>query len=224
MSLVSLIHTVPTVYSTFGARIIEAIPDIKVINTVDEFLASDPAEKGIFTPVNKARLLALVKSSEATDADVILTTCSTLSPVIEQIRPFVTTPIITIDGFMLKKAVAKGKRIAILATAESTLGPTKSQLMLEAHKLNKEISLTEYLCPEAYTAIKARDQETHDTLVLERVKEIHDQDVIVLAQASMAHLEKQVSDLTGQIVLSSPSLCIQELTMLLGNLSTKSLS
>ena len=219
MSLVSLIHTVPTVYSTFGARILDAIPDIKVINTVDEFLASDPAQKGTFTPVNKARLFALVKNSEATDADVILTTCSTLSPVIEQIRAFVTTPIIIIDGFMLKMAATKGKRIAILATAESTLGPTTSKLMLEAHKLKKEISVTEFLCPEAYTAIKARDQETHDSLVLDRVQDIHDQDVIVLAQASMAHLEKRVSDLTGQLVLSSPRLCIQELTMVLENLS-----
>ena len=219
MSLVALIHTVPTVYSTFGARIIDEMPDTRVINTVDEFLASDPAQRGIFTPVNKARLFSLVKTAEATDADVILTTCSTLSPVIEQIREFVTTPIITIDGYMLKMAVAKGKRIAILATAESTLEPTRSKLMLEAEKLKKEILVTEFLCPEAYTAIKARDQETHDNLVLDRVQDIHDQDVIVLAQASMAHLEKRVSDLTGKIVLSSPRLCIQELNMVLKNLS-----
>lgn len=220
MSLVSLIHTVPTVYSTFGARIIDAIPGTRVINTVDEFLAIDPAEKGVFTPVNKARLFSLVKTAETTEADVILTTCSTLSPVIEQIRPFITTPIITIDEYMLKIAVAKGKRIAILATADSTLGPTASKLMLEAQKLNKEISITEFLCPEAYTAIKARDQETHDSLVLDRVRDIQNQDVIVLAQASMAHLEKPVSDLSGQLVLSSPSLCLQELTMVLENLST----
>jgi len=219
MSLVALIHTVPTVYSTFGAKIIDAIPDIRVVNTVDEFLASDPAQKGIFTPINKARLFALVKTAEDTDADVILTTCSTLSPVIEKIREFVTTPIITIDGYMLKMAVAKGKQIAILATAESTLGPTTSKLIFEAEKLKKEISITEFLCPEAYTAIKARDQETHDNLVLDRVKDIQDQDVIILAQASMAHLEKRVSDLTGTLVLSSPRLCIQELNMVLGKLS-----
>ena len=219
MSLVALIHTVPTVYSTFGARIIDAMPDTKVINTVDEFLASDPAQKGKFTPVNKARLFSLVKTAEATDADVILTTCSTLSPVIEQIREFVTTPIITIDGYMLEMAVAKGKRIAILATAESTLGPTKSKLMFEADKLKKEISVTEFLCPEAYTAIKACDQKMHDRIVLDRVKDIHDQDVIILAQASMAHLEKHVSDLTGKLVLSSPRLCIQELAMVFEKLS-----
>ncbi len=217
MNLVALIHTVPTVYATFGKRILDAISQVRVVNTVDEFLASDPAEKGVFTAVNRSRLFSIVKVAEATGADAIVTTCSTLSPVMEELRPFMDTPLVTIDGAMLRSAVQHGTTIGVLATADSTIGPTTASLELHARRAEREIAITTVLCPAAYVAIKARDQETHDREVLARVDEVADCDVIVLAQASMAHLEEQIAGATGRTVLSSPRLCIDELREVLAN-------
>lgn len=215
MKRVALIHTVPTVYETFSDRIREVISDVLITNTVDEYLASDPAERGSFTKNNARRLYSLIEAAAATGADAIVTTCSTLSPYVEQVRPFFDTPLVTIDGAMLREAVSLGTRIAVVATADSTVGPTTTTLLHEGELAGKRLELKTIVCPEAYTAVKARDVETHDRVVLQALDQAASFDVIVLAQASMAHLEDRVTAVTGRPAVSSPDRCIQELASVL---------
>lgn len=209
--LVTMIHTVPTVYASFPELVKQAIPEVRVVNTVDEFLASDPGERGEFTITNRSRFLRILETAQMTGAAAIVTTCSTLSPEVELLRPLIGCPIVTIDGAMLREAVALGTRIVVIATASSTIGPTTSMLATEAERAGKTVDVATILCPEAYTAIKARDAETHDRIVLDRANEAGGADVVVLAQASMAHLEAQVREMLGIPVLSSPSRCVREL-------------
>ncbi len=215
MKSVALIHTVPTVYATFGAQIKEHIPDLKVTNTVDEFLASDAEEQGLMTPTNRSRLFALLKTSEATGADVIVVTCSTLSPMVDELRPYIGIPMLTIDEAMLSEAVQLGERILVAATANSTIGPTTDHLEIQATKAGKQVAVSHVVCSDAYKAIKNRDTDGHDRSVLAALENIKDVDVIVLAQASMAHLEARVADSTGVPVVSSPNRCIRKLSEVL---------
>ena len=105
MKSIALIHTVKSVADTFEAKLRAGVSqDIKVYNMLDEFLAKNPNEIGEFTIENRNRLLNDVKTAEMTGADVIVTTCSTLTPVIEMIRPFIKAPVIAIDDAMAKKA------------------------------------------------------------------------------------------------------------------------
>jgi Asp/Glu/hydantoin racemase len=146
-----------------------------------------------------------------TEPDAIVVTCSTLSPTVEKIRPFIQTPLITVDESMIRKAAQMGSKITILATADSTLEPTKSKLIYEAEKLNKELEISLMVCPDAYVAIKAGDQEYHDEILKRKSLEIKQQDVIILAQASMAHLEEAIQKICGCTVLSSPKMCVEQL-------------
>lgn len=219
MVKIALIHTVKSVLNTFEGRVKEALGDVKVVNTLDEYLASDPAERGEFTIENMNRLYSFLKCAEMTEADAVVVTCSTLSPTVEKIKPFIKTPVITIDGAMLKMAVELGTKITILATADSTVGPTKSGLLNEARKLNKDIELSIMVCPDAYNAIKAGDKEYHDEVLKRKALEIKQQDVVILAQASMAHLEDSIAKICGCTVLSSPRMCIDELKRTLSSLN-----
>ena len=218
MAKVALIHTVKSVLNTFEGRIKEALGDVKVTNTLDEYLASDPAEKGEFTIENMNRLYYFIKSAEMEEVDAIVVTCSTLSPTVEKIKPFIKVPVITIDEAMIKRAVECGRKITILATAESTIEPTKLGLLREAEKLNKRLELSIVVCHEAYDAIKAGDAKHHDDILKKRALEIKQQDVVVLAQASMAHMQDIIEKICGCTVLSSPSLCINQLKKTLENL------
>lgn len=211
MAKVALIHTVRSVLNTFDERIKETIGDIKVVNTLDEYLASDPAERGEFTIENMNRLMSFIKSAEMTEADVIVVTCSTLSPTVEKIRPFIKIPIIAIDDAMIRKAADCGGKITILATAESTVGPTREKLLREVGKLNKEVEISIMICPDAYDAIKAGDVKYHDEVLKKKSLEIKQQDAVILAQASMGHLQDIIEKICGCTVLSSPNLCINEL-------------
>jgi Asp/Glu/hydantoin racemase len=219
MAKIALIHTVKSVLNTFEGRIKDALGDVKVINTLDEYLASDPAEKGEFTIENMNRLFSFIKNAEIADADAVVVTCSTLSPTVEKIKPFIKIPLITIDEAMIKKAVENGKKITILATAESTIEPTKSGLLREAEKLDKHLELSIVVCHEAYEAIKAGDAKHHDDILKKRALEIKQQDVVVLAQASMAHMQDIIERICGCTVLSSPDLCINQLKQALKSLN-----
>ena len=212
---VVLIHTVQSVLQSFGEKIKKELGDIKIINILDEFLASDPAEVGEFTINNMNRLFNTIKNGEMTGADAVVVTCSTLSPTVEKIRPFITIPLITIDEAMIKKAVSLGTKITIMATAESTIKPTTDKLLYEADKLNKTLDIDIICCDQAYDAIKKGDKELHDELLREGALQIKQRDVVILAQASMSHMEEVIQKICGCSVLSSPKHCIEELKTVL---------
>ncbi len=215
MPKIAVIYTVPGVYASFPALLRETFPGVEVTNTVDEFLAADPAARGEFTKDNLNRLHALLRCAEMTGADAIVVTCSTLSPPVEALRPLIKTPLVTIDGAMLRKAVAIGPRIALLATAQSTIEPGRIGLSAAAAKSGLMLDIKAIVCDDAYTAIKKLDKEVHDREVLAAAAKITGRDVIVLAQASMSHLQDEIQRRTSILTLSSPALCMEELKSVL---------
>lgn len=211
MKSIALIHTVKSVADTFEAKLRAGVSqDIKVYNMLDEFLAKNPNEIGEFTIENRNRLLNDVKTAEMTGADVIVTTCSTLTPVIEMIRPFIKTPVIAIDDAMAKKSVTFGPKVLVMATAESTIEPTKNKVAAEAALAGVEVELSEMVLMDAFQAMQSQNMEEHDRILRDRSKEIKGFDCIVLAQASMAHMEAEIEKITGCPTLSSPALCIAQ--------------
>lgn len=216
MKSIALIHTVQTVATTFGSNLQNFLDEeIKIHNIWDDFLANNPNEIGEFTIDNRNRLFNDIKSAELTGADMIVVTCSTLTPVVNMIRPFIKVPLIAIDDAMGKKAVTYGDKIMVLATAESTIQPTKDKLCEEAAMLGKTLDIDSKAVVDAFHAMKAMEMDRHDAILKEIVKELKGYDCIVLAQASMAHLEQDISRITGCPVLSSPGLCMGQVQELL---------
>lgn len=209
MNRIALIYTVKSVLDTFVPQLQPYLPgDMKYHNLFDDFLASDPNETGTFSVENRNRLFNDIRNCEMTGAGLIVVTCSTLTPAVALIRPFISVPVIAIDDAMCSKAVTYGPRIRVVATARSTVEPTVTHIAQEAEKAGlKNVTIDPSYNDEAFAAMKKGDMKTHDTLVLNTVKEIKGYDVVVLAQASMAHLEKQAAAVCGLPVLSSPELC-----------------
>lgn len=102
-----------------------------------------------------------------------------------------------------------------MATANSTVEPTREKLLHDAQAVGKPMEISTLVCGDAYTAIKRLDNETHDRLLKEAALSIKQQDVVVLAQASMAHLDEDIQKICGCTVLSSPSLCVSQVKDLL---------
>ncbi len=213
MKSISLIHTVESVATTFGAKIKNALSEEVLIHNIwDDFLSTDANARGEFTIENKNRLFHDFKSCELTGADLIVTTCSTLTPHVVQIRPLIKTPIIAIDDAMAKKAASIGNKMLILATAQSTIEPTKVKIESEASAIGKtNFTPDTFVCGDAFVALKKMDMETHDKLLLAKAKEFQGYDCIVLAQASMAHLTSQIAEICDCTVLNSPELCIEQI-------------
>ena len=118
MKSIALIHTVKSVASGFDDSLRNYLGyEVKIHNLWDDFLANNPNEIGEFTIQNRNRLFCDMKAQELTGADIIVTTCSTLTPAVELIRPFIQVPVIAIDDAMARRSVLYGKRIMVMATA-----------------------------------------------------------------------------------------------------------
>lgn len=211
MKKVAAVYTVASVYGYFPDLIRDSLGEVEIVNTFDDFLAIDPGRRGEFTVNNLNRLHAILRCAEMTNPDAIVVTCSTLTPPVETLRPLIATPLVTIDGRLLRLTVTKGPKIAILATAQSAVDAMIIGLRREADLAGAEAAIDTVVCPEAIAALKKNDKATHDRLVLEAAAGIKGVDVVALAQASMAHLEAEVRDATGIETLSSPKLCMAEL-------------
>ena len=211
MKSIALIHTVKTVANSFEQKLKDYVGEpVKIHNLWDDFLANNPNEIGEFTIENRCRLYNDIKSAEMTGADMIVVTCSTLTPVVNMIRPFVRVPLIAIYDAMGRKAVTCGERILVLATAGSTEGPMREKLNAEAAKLGKSIQIDFQANAEAFQAMKAVQMERHDAILLDMAKNISGYDCVVLAQASMAHLDQKIEEICKIPVLSSPGLCMEQ--------------
>lgn len=220
MKKVALIHTVKSVLNTFEEELKAAFnEEIKVSNILDDFLTNNANELGEFTIDNRNRLFLDIKTQELTGADVIVTTCSTLTPIVEMIRPFVKVPIIAIDDAMARKGVTFGERVLVMATAQSTVEPTKEKLRVEAAKAGVDLEIDSLVNHEAFTAIKALQADKHDELLRASAREVSGYHCVILAQASMAHMEKEISEICKCPVISSPSLCIEEIRETLNNIN-----
>ena len=188
MKSIALIHTVKTVANSFEQKLKDYVGEpVKIHNLWDDFLANNPNEIGEFTIENRCRLYNDIKSAEMTGADMIVVTCSTLTPV-----------------------VTCGERILVLATAGSTEGPMREKLNAEAAKLGKSIQIDFQANAEAFQAMKAVQMERHDAILLDMAKNISGYDCVVLAQASMAHLDQKIETICKIPVLSSPGLCMEQ--------------
>lgn len=212
MKSIALLHTVQSVADSFGKNLQDYLSkEVVIRNLWDDYLANNPQEVGEFTKNNRTRLFMDMKSLEMTEPDLIAVTCSTLTPVVEMIRPFIKVPVIAIDDAMGKKAAKEGSNILVMATAESTLEPTVSKIQREADTMSKSVVIRKLAVTEAFGALKAMEMERHDKILKEAAKDIKGYDCIVLAQASMAHLESAIAEITGCQVLSSPGLCMKEI-------------
>jgi len=211
MKSIALIHTVKTVATSFDQTLKDYVgEEVKVHNLWDDFLANNPNEVGEFTIENRNRLFNDIKAAEMTGADMIVVTCSTLTPTVNLIRPFIKVPLIAIDDAMGRKAVTYGDKILVLASAGSTEIPMRDKLNAEAAALGKTVEIDFIANAEAFRAMKAVQMDVHDAIFLKMAEEISGYDCIVLAQASMAHLDKKIEEICKIPVLSSPTLCLEQ--------------
>jgi hypothetical protein len=108
--------------------------------------------------------------------------------------------------------VRSGTRIGLLCTAASTVEPSGALLHAHAGEQGREIVVTTALRTEAYQALMAGERARHDAILREAAAGMAGEvDVLVLAQASLAHLRDTLAADLACPVLASPPLLMQAL-------------
>ena len=213
---VGLIHAVIPAMAPLRQAFGEELPDVRVLNLLDEALLKEAERLGGITPGLVRRMTGLVAMHEASGAEAVLFTCNAYSPYVDQVRAQSNVPVLPIDEAMIEQALARGRRIGVLATVPAGLEQQRQSLERAAAAAGKEIELEAVLRPDAFAALNAGDAATHDRILLEELAELAPKvDVVILAQASMAGLAEQVPPDTPVPVLASPRLAVQKVKEIL---------
>ncbi|MEG0766980.1 MAG: aspartate/glutamate racemase family protein [Clostridia bacterium] len=176
----------------------------ELISLKDASILAEVREAGYVTPTAAARLMGMYVSAVAQGAEAILNVCSSVGEVADAFSAagaYIGVPVVRIDEEMCRQAVRLGARVGVLATLSTTLAPTRNTLTRVARAMGKHITLTDGLADGAF----GLDPAQFRSLMIETARSISDQvDVIVLAQGSMAYVEKDIEAACGKPTLSSP--------------------
>ncbi|MHB1131262.1 MAG: aspartate/glutamate racemase family protein [Chloroflexota bacterium] len=212
---VAVVHTAASVIKIVGDAFKEQLPDVELLNILDDSVVQAAVAAGSITDDLARRMYYHYAAADTTGADLILVTCSTVGETADIARPLLRTPILKIDEPMAEKAVSQARRIGVLATVSSTLGPTSRLLHAKAAAAGREVQTVTKLAEGAFQALSRGDTERHDNMVLAVIDELAKEvDTIVFAQASMVRLLPQVSHVSVPI-LSSPNLAVARIAELL---------
>jgi Asp/Glu/hydantoin racemase len=194
----------------------EIAPDIKVFNLIDDSLIQECIREGHLTKGVAQRLIRHLMTADMMRADAILSTCSSVGPVIDVARQICSTPIIKIDEDMATDAVSKYARLGVLATIPTTLNPTMRLLETKAAGLGRKVEIISAMADGAYQALVSGKPQEHDRIIIEAAAKVADRaDAIVLAQGSMGRMMESLKEKTGKPVLASPPYAVRAVKAML---------
>ncbi len=177
--------------------------ETEIISMQDPSILAEVREAGYVTPTAAARLMGMYTQAVAQGAEAILNICSSVGEVADAFQPaaaYIGVPVVRVDEEMCREAVRTGLRVGVLATLPTTLEPTKGTIRRVARAMGKHVELVDGLV-DAF----GMNQTQFRQLLIGAAKEICDRvDVIVLAQGSMAYVEKDIEAACGIPTLSSP--------------------
>ena len=124
------IKTVVAIYTgkglaePFEALFSKSLPQVRLVNIIDDSLIQDVIRAGGVPPSVAWRLIQYYGIAQSMRADLIVNTCSSVGDVVETGRKLVDVPIVRIDEPMADEAVRSSRNIAVLANLRTTLEPT----------------------------------------------------------------------------------------------------
>lgn len=213
---IAIVQTSQVSSAELKALCTELIPDATVYQIIDDSLIDEVVANNGVTRAVRNRLYQYYRAAESLGVDAILNQCSSVGEVVDVLQPLIGIPIVKVDQEMARRAVLLGPKIAVIATVESTVGPSTRLIENTAKAMGKPIQLEKHIVKDAMMVlIKTGDRDRHNSMVLSEIQAAaQDNDVIVLAQGSMTVIEPLLSNI-GKPVLTSPRLGVEYLKKVL---------
>jgi len=119
---VAVIHTSFVSVDLLKSLFHDLIPEVRMINIVDDSLLFELIENRGITPSIVRRVCNYAIEAEAAGADAVFNQCSSVGEAVDIARTMLKIPYVKIDEAMAEEAVKLGSRIPVVATAASTIG------------------------------------------------------------------------------------------------------
>lgn len=203
-SRVTIVHTSFVSVDDLTRLFAELGPQIEVRHIVDDSLLPEVLANGGVTNAVRSRICAYFRAAEDSGADLIFNQCSSVGEAADLAAQVINTPVVKVDEEMARIACATGPKIAVVATLETTLGPTCRLIETTAEQHDKTIEITPVLVEGAFDLLISGSRDKHNEMVLNAIREVIPQvDVVVCAQGSMMAILGELGE-TPIPVLTSP--------------------
>lgn len=213
---VAVIHTSFVSVEELKGLFSEILPEVKMVNIVDDSLLAEVTESGGLTEAVTRRICTYAVEAEQMGVSAILNQCSSVGEAVDVARKIIKIPYVKVDEPMAEGAINIGGRISVIATVATTLNPSVRLIETTAKKYGKNIDIRRCLVEGALDVLmKEGNKQKHNDMVLDAIEKIKaDSDVIVLAQGSMTVLLPYLTHIKVP-VLSSPRSGVTQLRKVL---------
>lgn len=214
---VAVIHTSFVSVEDLKKLFKEIIPQVEMINIVDDSLLSEVMSAGGITKGIVKRICTYALQAEGIGVDAIFNQCSSVGEAVNVARNMISVPFVKVDEAMAEEAVKIGGRISVVATVASTMKPSVGLIEEAAQKAGKKVEIKKCLVDGALEVLmKEGNREKHNKMVIDAINSLErESDVIVLAQGSMIILLPYLKHIKIP-VLSSPRSGVMRLKKVLG--------
>ena len=208
-------HQIAVLFTSMGPLIAnftetlkETLGPCQIIRIADDSLIRDVKLRGAPDDNLRKRTFLHIESALLAGAELVVIACSSVGEVAKAAQAAFPVPVIRIDEAMMDRALETGRRIGVIASLSTTVGPTVGFLREKAAERGMNPTILTAVAEGAYEALNAGDEAKHDELITRAaVAMAPGVDVILLAQGSMARLETPLSQRVAVPVLASPKPC-----------------
>jgi Asp/Glu/hydantoin racemase len=163
-----------------------------------------------------SRIDRLIRYSASTGAEAIIVTGSFFGEAAKQARESVSIPVATSFDGIVERALALDRPLHVLATAPDSVTLLSEELEREAARRSLRLSLSGHAVAGAMDALIGGEVDRHDDLVLEAVRGVDADAVILFAQFSMERILQRSATARGGLVIGPASEGVARLRELIG--------
>lgn len=204
MKKLAIIHTTPVTVPAIKALIQERTSEVEVVNLLDDGVLPEINQAGCITEAVKKRLACMIRMAELSGAKAVLSACSSIGGAIEEAGAATSLPVYRIDEPMAAAAAGYG-RIGVAATLHSTIAPTTELIKRKAAEAGKEPAVESLVIQGAGNLLSEGKEAEYDALVGHELEKLaRHNDIVVLAQASMARAIAGLTEEERRNYLTSP--------------------
>lgn len=204
MHLVGFVHSTRLVVEPIHKVVASRCPGVDFIHLMDEGILRTLTASGKITPEIVQWLADMVLSAQRAGADMVVVSCSSLSPCVNEVREQVKIPVLKIDAPMMEHAVTCADRIGLVMTNPTTEVPSQLLFREVTEKLGRPATLVPRLCPDAFAKLNRGDIRGHDLDVTRAIEGLLTEvDVVMLAQISIARIRACLDSTFKSKVFSS---------------------
>lgn len=208
---VVLIHATRVAIDPIEAAARKHWPQTETVSILEEGLAIDRAKSRELSQDLHRRIVELTRYAENARADGVLFTCSAFGAAIEQASRDASIPVAKPNAAMFEEALSYGERITMIYTFAPAAAGMEREFKETATARGSNATLKTILCEGALAAKNIGDDTTHNRLIADTAARIHDAEVILLGQFSMATALDEARKNTQLRVLTSAEAAIKDI-------------